>query len=103
MATALKTIDEVTSALQRDQFEVAHIRIGDLRTLVTQIRQLVPTDEQTQLQPHTTNLRLIHDLLGDVVAGEPDEYNAGAIRRLLSELREVMQDLQAVSRATGGN
>ena len=102
VGTAIKMIDELVDLLRRDAFEQAGMRAGDLRGLIVQIQEVAPEQSPEFLHPVEMNIRLIHDLLGDVVDGDRGGYDAGYVRRQLSEIRAAMEDLQAQSRAAAG-
>ena len=102
VGNAIKMIDEMADLLRRDAFEQAGMRAGDLRGLIVQIQEVAPEQSPESLHPVEMNIRLIHDLLGDVVDGDRGGYDAGYVRRQLSEIRAAMEDLQAQSRAAAG-
>ncbi len=102
VGNAIKMIDEMADLLRRDAFEQAGMRAGDLRGLIVQIQEVAPQQSPEFLHPVEMNIRLIHDLLGDVVDGDRGGYDAGYVRRQLSEIRAAMEDLQAQSRAAAG-
>ena len=102
VGNAIKMIDEMADLLRRDAFEQAGMRAGDLRGLIVQIQEVAPEQSPEFLHPVEMNIRLIHDLLGDVVDGDRGGYDAGYVRRQLSEIRAAMEDLQAQSRAAAG-
>jgi hypothetical protein len=102
MATVLRTIDEIDVSLQASRFEVARVRMGDLRTLVAQTLPALPDHQRALLQPAVTYYRLMYDVLGDVAAGDLSQYDAAEFRRLLSESRDAIGQLHGESRSAGG-
>lgn len=102
VGNAIKMIDEMMDLLRRDAFEQARMRAGDLRVLIAQIQELAPEQSPEFLDPVGVKIHLIDDLLGDVVNGDPSGYDAGYVRRQLSEIRAAMGRLQAQSRAAAG-
>lgn len=102
VVTASLLLDEVDRDLGRQEYEVARVRLGYLRTLVAEIVEALPVEERTAIQPAPTNLALIAELLGDVVDGDSGNYDASQVRRVLSGMRTTLDGLRARSRVSGG-